>query len=381
MRAPASRSRTPGSTVPRSSPTMKARARWLSSATIASSSSARVAHVGAALRAERARDPEQPEQAHHVVDAQAARVPQHGADGLDERLVARRRAGLHGMNGVSPQSWPLALNSSGGAPTDTSRASRSCQHQASAPGHVEADGQILDDARPRATRARAACRAATAPRRGSERAPSFAARNAAHVCAVRAAVSARASAASPSRGARPARVGRELGQRLPLPRPYHVEARVAAEAREQHLQRLALERGRSRRDRCGGRAFSARPGVASRSRRRRPRRSQPGHLLDAQEQRVAKAPAGRVVRARLDRRHRRRRGQRVDHHHPAAERCVQPPEASRDRRDRRSPSSRASAPRTAGPPTPRSADRRAGSSDRGRRSAASPRRRAGSRRW
>ena len=47
------------------------------------------------------------------------------------------------MNGVSPQSWPAALNSSGGAPTETSRASRSCQHQASAPATSRPIGRSL----------------------------------------------------------------------------------------------------------------------------------------------------------------------------------------------------------------------------------------------
>ena len=50
------------------------------------------AHVAAPLGAERARDPEQPEQAHHVVDAQAAHVREHPADGLDERVGSGRRA-------------------------------------------------------------------------------------------------------------------------------------------------------------------------------------------------------------------------------------------------------------------------------------------------
>ena len=38
-----------------------------------------VAHVRALVRGHAARDPPQPEQAEHVVDADAARVPQHGA--------------------------------------------------------------------------------------------------------------------------------------------------------------------------------------------------------------------------------------------------------------------------------------------------------------
>ncbi len=48
----------------------------------------RVAHVGAGFRATVAGYPEQPEQAHHVVDAQASGMAQRGADRLDERLVA-----------------------------------------------------------------------------------------------------------------------------------------------------------------------------------------------------------------------------------------------------------------------------------------------------
>ena len=45
-------------------------------------------HVRAVPRVHSCRDPEQPEQAHHVIDAQAAGVPEARADRLDERLVA-----------------------------------------------------------------------------------------------------------------------------------------------------------------------------------------------------------------------------------------------------------------------------------------------------
>ena len=45
-------------------------------------------HIRAVARLHSRRDPEQPEQPHHVIDAQAAGVPEAGADRLDERLVA-----------------------------------------------------------------------------------------------------------------------------------------------------------------------------------------------------------------------------------------------------------------------------------------------------
>ena len=82
------RARVSSSTVPRSSPTITAFARWLSSATIASRSPGMAVHVRAVPRLHARRDPEQPEQPHHVIDAQAAGVPEAGADRLDERLVA-----------------------------------------------------------------------------------------------------------------------------------------------------------------------------------------------------------------------------------------------------------------------------------------------------
>ena len=55
---------------------------------MSSSSRGRVAHVGAVGRGRAPGDPEQPEQAHHVVDPQPAGVAERGPDGLHERLVA-----------------------------------------------------------------------------------------------------------------------------------------------------------------------------------------------------------------------------------------------------------------------------------------------------
>ena len=65
--------------------------------------------------------------------------------------------------------------------------------------------------------------------------------------------------------------------------------------------------------------FSAVPALVRRSRTSAARPAHPGTLLDAQEQRIAIAPARRVIGARLDRGDRRGRGQRIDHQHVAAE--------------------------------------------------------------
>ena len=139
------------------------------------------------------------------------------------------------------------------------------------------------------------------------------------------------------------RVGREVGQRLALAGAEPVEALLAVETREQRLQRLLLEAE----DRV---AVDASLAVQRRSGVRQARAQvarqlfPPGQLLDAQEQRVAVAPARRVVRAGFDRPHRRRGRQRIDHQHaaaqlarPAAEACqirevADPPAVARARR-------------------------------------------------
>ena len=113
-------------------------------------------------------------------------------------------------------------------------------------------------------------------------------------------------------------VGREVGQRLSFAGAEPLEAFLAVETSEQRLQRLLLEAedrvpidvpiAVQRRSRVG-QALAHVGGQA------RP----PRQLLDAQEQRIAIAAARRVIGARLDRGDRRRRGQRIDHQHVAAE--------------------------------------------------------------
>ena len=107
--------------------------------------------------------------------------------------------------------------------------------------------------------------------------------------------------------------------------------------------------------------FSAVPALVRRSRSVGRQRRPPGQLLDAQEQRIAIAPARRVIRARFDRGDRRRRGQRIDHQHAARPGCASSG-ASRAqiRQVADSPARRASAPHRAGPRIPRREDRRAG---------------------
>ncbi len=139
------------------------------------------------------------------------------------------------------------------------------------------------------------------------------------------------------------RVGGEVGQRLALAGAEPVEALLAVETREQRLQRLLLE-GEDRVAVDASLAVQRRSGVRQARAQVARQLVPPGQLLDAQEQRVAVAPARRVVRAGFDRPHRRRGRQRIDHQHaaaqlarPAAEACqirevADPPAVARARR-------------------------------------------------
>ena len=127
-------SRTSGSTVPRSSPTTTAPGPHALDGQDGQQLVAPVADVGAVGGPAAGRDPEQAEQAHDVVDAQAAAAAaQRRAPEARRAGRSRRPAGFQGTNGGRPQSCPARLNSSGGAPTRTPWASRSCSTQASAP--------------------------------------------------------------------------------------------------------------------------------------------------------------------------------------------------------------------------------------------------------
>ena len=89
--------------------------------------------------------PPQPHQPHHVINPQPA-----------ARAAARRRTGRSaggsrprpaaaGASGGCDQSWPRWLNSSGGAPTDRPRTSRSWCAQASAPPGCTPTARSRDD--------------------------------------------------------------------------------------------------------------------------------------------------------------------------------------------------------------------------------------------
>ena len=140
--AAARRRRTPGATVPRSSPMTTAPARSASMASTASSSSVGWLDVGAVGRVRAVRHPPLAEQAQHVVDAQAAAVRHGRPDGVDERPVAGQpQPGRH----EGRQSPALA-----GRVEDVGRCAQAgrAEHPLPHPGveaaGVEADRQVVD---------------------------------------------------------------------------------------------------------------------------------------------------------------------------------------------------------------------------------------------
>ena len=145
------------------------------------------------------------------------------------------------MNGVRPQSWPLALNSSGGAPTDTPAARKSCQHQASAPAMSRPMGRswttaISPDARASCSSSRH-CSQAWKPdaRRGYRRGSGRRRRR-------RGGGSPRATGASPCRVVRPARSRwRTRSGRRPARRGRQSNVVAVREAGVERLQRVLLD--------------------------------------------------------------------------------------------------------------------------------------------
>ena len=132
----ASVSRTSGSTVPRSSPTIVTWLRTLSSARMRTKSSERLAHVGALRGVAALGNPVEPEQPHHVIDAQRAAVPAILADRFGEQPVAifamllrigRREApilALAARNRPAASPRGSRRRRTAGAPRDRSRSGR-----------------------------------------------------------------------------------------------------------------------------------------------------------------------------------------------------------------------------------------------------------------
>ena len=224
-------------------------------------------------------------------------VAEHRADRLDERLVA---GGAQPVRDERRQAPVLA----GGVELVGRRADRDVARQQvlPAPGvgarDVEADRQVVDDGDLLGGARELGVEQPLQPGVEARRARALASRKAAIAVAVGAAAAAPATAASPCRAARPAR-SRSRSRSAPGPAPpaEPVEAVLAVEAGEDRLQRLHLQLEdrvavdlRARVERA--------PGVAQRARAcRRPARSQPGHLLDAQEERVARSGGSTGSRA------------------------------------------------------------------------------------
>ena len=74
-----------------------------------------------------------------VIEPDSAGVA-HGR-GISRRIVAKSPAGTCGLNVARPQSCPVVLNSSGGAPTEMSVSTSSCSPRLGAV-RVDADGDI-----------------------------------------------------------------------------------------------------------------------------------------------------------------------------------------------------------------------------------------------
>ena len=229
------------------------------------------------------------------------------------------------MNGVSPQSWP------GGVELVGRRADRDVARQQILPapgvgaGDVEADRQVVDDG----DRLRGARQLGVElPLQPAVEGDARDVRLAKDGDAVTVGALQRRRPVAPvlavQLGERA--VGGEVGQRLALPAAEPVEPVLAVEVGEDRLQRLHLQlEDRVAIDLAGG--VQRAPGVAEALPRPRVQPLPPGHLLDAQEERVGEPAARRVVGGGLDRRHRRRRHHRVHHHHAAAEAPGEAPDA------------------------------------------------------
>jgi hypothetical protein len=315
-----------------------------------------LADVGAVGRAAR-RDPEQPEQAEDVVDAQRRRVAERRAQRLDVRPVGGGPQLPRDERRDLPV-LPLRAEVVGrGADADVA-AKTSCHTQASAPSGSTPIGRSRIRGSSAAA-ARAARRAATGTRRGT----------------------GSAWRAGPGSRRRPAAGIVEAGR--PRPPAAAVHLRDRHEGGEQ-LERLALlgavglEAGLVARasgpPTTGTRAPVAWPPSRRRGRcarcccgRRRPARQlagdafDPRHRGDVEVEQVTEATRRRVVGAGLAGRLRDRRVQRVDEGEPGAGRPWPSGRRWPGRRGRRPPSCRPSAASRSARPSPTAGPGAAGS--------------------
>ena len=138
-------SRIYGSTVPRSSPMASAPADDRLAGQHADHGPVVVPHVGALVRTHPARHPPEPEQPHHVIDPQAAGVPQRGAHQVRERRVPLGGEPLRMPGRLVPVLAALVELVRRGAHADPGD-----HHVLPGPGvgtaRMGADGEIPDDA-------------------------------------------------------------------------------------------------------------------------------------------------------------------------------------------------------------------------------------------
>ena len=336
---------------------MIAAARWLSRATIARRSSATIADVGAVGRpgcrsGSTTGGTARPR-------GRGAALPRRGWRGSSRRTAGSpHRASRHGMNGGRPQCWPRRLNTSGGAPTDTSRASDVLPRPGVEPVRVDADRQVVHDRDLAAPPRRVGARRAIAATRGT--APDRRVRRGSSRCRRRRAGDSRpASRAIAGRAARRGRTRPRTGAARPAGRRTSRSNSVPCAPARQIVSRtgrlIRQTESRSISRRCVERASGRRRALERDARVRRA-----GDVLDPQIQRVSIATAGREVRARLLGVRRGDRAHRVDEHEAGPQLRSTTAPTGRGRRDRRCPSCATSGSRTAGQPIPSHADRGAG---------------------
>ena len=243
-------------------------------------------------------DPEQPEQAHDVVDAHPAGVAEPGPHRLDERPVPGGAEPVRHER-RQPPVLPVEREVVG------RRAHRDAlgQHVLPRPGvgalAVEADGEVGHQAERPPGPSRAARRAATGPRRETRPAPARSAAKRATAGDAGMPVLGR-----PAPPPRPVTLGeraegRELLEAPPLPRAVAREPGDVRPRRAPQRSSRAVVFSRNTASRSIRRsALRPRPWAASRS-TSSPASARAGHLLDPQVQRIPVAAARREVRARL----------------------------------------------------------------------------------